>query len=117
MPVFSRVRDGGLVLTVYGDYTANELRRVSFAAFEAEDAPARLPVVLYLRGAAGLANKCPWIYPLLEAFSVPQLVPRDDPGEAPHRELKPRGNPPTLARLGAKVSEHVHVSTPQSSPL
>jgi len=59
MPVFSRVRDGVLVLTVDGDYTANELRRIGFAAFEAEDAPTKVPVVLDLSGAAGLANKSP----------------------------------------------------------
>lgn len=59
MPVFSRVRDGVLVLTVDGDYTANELRRVGFAAFEAEDAPAKVPILLDLSGAAGLGNKSP----------------------------------------------------------
>jgi hypothetical protein len=59
MPVFSRVRDGVLVLTVDGDYTANELRRVGFAAFEADDAPTKVSVVLDLSGAAGLANKSP----------------------------------------------------------
>lgn len=59
MPVFSRVRDGVLILTVDGDYTANELRRVGFSALEAEDAPAKVPVVLDLSGAAGLANKSP----------------------------------------------------------
>lgn len=59
MPVFSRMRDGVLVLTVDGDYTANELRRVGFTAFEAEDAPAKVPVLLDLSGAAGLANKSP----------------------------------------------------------
>lgn len=59
MPVFSRVRDGVLVLTVDGDYTANELRRVGFSAFEADDAPTKVAVVLDLSGAAGLANKSP----------------------------------------------------------
>ena len=57
MPVSSRVRDGVLVLTVDGDYTANELRRVGFSAFEAETTPKRVPVLLDLSGAAGLANK------------------------------------------------------------
>jgi hypothetical protein len=57
MPVFSRVRDGVLVLTVDGDYTANELRRVGFGAFEAESTPKRVPVLLDLSGAAGLAKK------------------------------------------------------------
>ena len=59
MPVFSRVRDGVLILTVDGDYTANELHRVGGAAFEAEDAPGKLPVLLDLSGAAGLAHKSP----------------------------------------------------------
>lgn len=59
MPVFSRVRDGVLVLTVDGDYTANELRRVGFTAFEGEDTPAKVPVVLDLSGAVGLADKSP----------------------------------------------------------
>jgi len=59
MPVFSRVRDGVLILTVDGDYTANELRRVGFTAFEADEAPMRVPVLLDLSGAAGLANKAP----------------------------------------------------------
>jgi hypothetical protein len=51
------MRDGVLVLTVDGDYTANELRRVGFGAFEAQDAPKKVPVVLDLSGAAGLAKK------------------------------------------------------------
>jgi hypothetical protein len=57
MPVFSRVRDGVLILTVDGDYTANELRRVGFTALEADDAPKKVPVVLDLSGAAGLTKK------------------------------------------------------------
>jgi hypothetical protein len=48
-----------LVLTVDGDYTANELRRVGFTAFEADEAPTKVPVLLDLSGAAGLANKSP----------------------------------------------------------
>jgi hypothetical protein len=59
MPVFSRFRDGVLTLTVDGDYTANELRRVGFSAFEADGAPSKLPVLLDLSGAAGLAKKSP----------------------------------------------------------
>jgi hypothetical protein len=59
MPVFSRVRDGVLVLTVDGDYTANELRRVGFGAFEAAQTPKRVPVLLDLSGAAGISNKSP----------------------------------------------------------
>lgn len=57
MPVFSRLRDGVLVLTVDGDYTANELQRVGTSAFESEDAPLKVPVLLDLSGAAGLADK------------------------------------------------------------
>lgn len=57
MPVFSRLRDGVLVLTVDGDYTVNEIRRVGFGALEAEGAPHRAPVLLDLSGAAGLAKK------------------------------------------------------------
>jgi len=59
MPVFSRLRDGVLVLTVDGDYTANELRRVGTSAFESEDAPSQVPVLLDLSGAAGVADKAP----------------------------------------------------------
>jgi hypothetical protein len=59
MPVFSRVRDGILVLTVDGDYTANELRRVGLSAFEANSTPQRIPVLLDLSGAVGLARKSP----------------------------------------------------------
>ena len=59
MPVFSRVRDAVLILTVDGDYTANELRRVGFTAFEADEAPTKVPVLLDLSGAAGLGNKSP----------------------------------------------------------
>lgn len=57
MPVFTRVREGVLVLTVDGDYTVNELRRVAFGAFEAASTPKQVPVVLDLSGAAGLASK------------------------------------------------------------
>jgi len=59
MPVFSRVRDGVLSLTADGDFTVNELRRVSVRALEAEGTPARVPVLLDLSGAAGLGNKPP----------------------------------------------------------
>ena len=57
MPVSTRVRGGVLVLTVDGDYTANELRRISFGAFEAEGTPSPAPVLLDMSGAAGLADK------------------------------------------------------------
>jgi hypothetical protein len=59
MPVFARVRDGVLVLTVDGDYTANELRRVGLGAFEAEQTPQRVPVLLDLSGAVGMQKKSP----------------------------------------------------------
>lgn len=57
MPVFTRVRDGVLELTVDGDYTANELRRVAFGAFEAKGTPSRVPILLDMSGAAGLQEK------------------------------------------------------------
>ena len=59
MPVFSRLRDDVLVLTVDGDYTPNELRRVTFGAFESDDTPASVPVLLDMSGAAGLGDKGP----------------------------------------------------------
>ena len=55
MPVFTRLRDGVLELTVDGDFTANEVRRVAFKAFEADDAPPTIPVLLDMSGAAGIA--------------------------------------------------------------
>lgn len=59
MPVSARVRDGVLVLTVDGDYTSNELRRVAFGGFESDETPARVPILLDLSGAAGVSNKPP----------------------------------------------------------
>jgi hypothetical protein len=59
MPVFTRVRDGVVVLTVDGDYTANELRRVAFGAFESTDLPPSVPILLDMSGAAGLARLSP----------------------------------------------------------
>lgn len=56
MPVFTRVRDGVIVLTVDGDYTANELRRVAFGAFESSDTRSSMPILLDMSGAAGLAR-------------------------------------------------------------
>ncbi len=53
MPVFTRVRDGILVLTVDGDYTANELRRVALGAFGSEETPSRVPVLLDMSGGGG----------------------------------------------------------------
>jgi len=57
MPVFTRVKDGVLVLTVDGDYTPNELRRVAFSAFEDSDTPSSVPILLDMSGAAGLGGK------------------------------------------------------------
>jgi hypothetical protein len=57
MPVFTRYQDGVLVLTVDGDFTANELRRVAFGAFESKDTPREVPVLLDMSGAAGVADK------------------------------------------------------------
>jgi len=57
MPVFTRVKDDVLVLTVDGDYTANEIRRVAFGAFESAETPQSVPILLDMSGAAGLANK------------------------------------------------------------
>lgn len=59
MPVFTRVRDGVLELTVDGDYTSNELRRVASGAFEAVETPEHVPVLLDMSGAAGVGGKSP----------------------------------------------------------
>lgn len=57
MPVFTRFRDGVLVLTVDGDFTANELRRVAYGAFHADETPRVVPVLLDMGGAAGVTSK------------------------------------------------------------
>lgn len=57
MPVFTRLRDGVLVLTVDGDFTANEVRRVAFGAFESAETPTSVPVLLDMSGAAGVSAK------------------------------------------------------------
>ena len=59
MPVFTRLRDDVLSLTVDGDYTANELRRVADAAFESDELPTRVPILLDMSGAAGVMSKSP----------------------------------------------------------
>ena len=59
MPVFTRFRDGVLVLTVDGDFTANELRRVAFGAFHEDGTPRVVPVLLDMSGAAGVRGKSP----------------------------------------------------------
>lgn len=56
MPVFTRLRDGVLELTVDGDFTANEVRRIAFKAFEADDSPKSMPILLDVSGAAGIAS-------------------------------------------------------------
>ena len=56
MPVFSRMKDDALVITVDGDYTSNELRRVGFGAFESSD-DRSMKVLLDLSGAAGIVSK------------------------------------------------------------
>ena len=57
MPVFTRLKDGVLVLTVDGDFTPNEIRRVAFGAFEDTETPQPVPVLLDMSGAAGLSAK------------------------------------------------------------
>ncbi len=57
MPVFTRLRDGVLVLTVDGDFTSNEVRRVAFGAFDSAETPTAVPVLLDMSGAAGVSAK------------------------------------------------------------
>ena len=57
MPVFSRVKDDVLTLTVDGDYTPNEIRRVAFQAFESAQLAHPMPILLDMSGAAGLGLK------------------------------------------------------------
>lgn len=57
MPVFTRFRDGVLVLTADGDFTANELRRVAYEALHEDGTPRVLPVLLDMSGAAGISMK------------------------------------------------------------
>jgi len=57
MPVFSRMKDNVLVLTVDGDYTAAELTRVGDAALGSAPSGPPLPVVLDVSGAAGLETR------------------------------------------------------------
>ena len=59
MPVFTRFRDGVLVLTVDGDFTPNELRRIAYGAFHEDEAPEVVPLLLDMSGAAGVAAKSP----------------------------------------------------------
>lgn len=57
MPVFTRLQDDVMTLTVDGDYTASELRRVAFTAFESGELPTRVPILLDMSGAAGVMLK------------------------------------------------------------
>ena len=59
MPVFTRLRDGLLVLTVDGDFTANEVRRVAVRAFEDDETPIPVGILLDMSGAAGISAKPP----------------------------------------------------------
>ena len=57
MPVFTRFRDGVLILTADGDFTGNELRRVAHGAFDEDETPQVVPVLLDMSGAAGVGAK------------------------------------------------------------
>ena len=59
MPVFSRFRDGVLILTADGDFTGSELRRVAYGAFHEDGTPKVVPVLLDMSGAAGITGKSP----------------------------------------------------------
>ena len=51
------MKNDALVLTVDGDYTSNELRRVGFGAFEAHENASSMQVLLDLSGAAGISSR------------------------------------------------------------
>ncbi len=57
MPVFTRVRNGVLVVTVDGDYTSGELHRAGARGLDADDVQHPVPVLLDLSGAAGFEKK------------------------------------------------------------
>jgi hypothetical protein len=57
MPVFSRLKEGVLVITVDGDYTSNEIGRVGRAGLEDPDRPNPGPVLIDMSGAAGLHKR------------------------------------------------------------
>jgi len=52
VPVFTRIKDSVLVVTVDGDYTLSELRRVGARGLQAPDTPRPARVLLDLSGAA-----------------------------------------------------------------
>ena len=56
MPVFHRVQDGVMTVTVDGDFTADELTRKSNQALEARDPEMQLGILLDISGAAGAAG-------------------------------------------------------------
>ena len=57
MPVFTRMRDGVLVVTVDGDYTPGELSRAGERGLASDDVPNPVAVLLDMSGAAGLEQK------------------------------------------------------------
>ncbi len=57
MPVFTRMRDGVLIVTVDGDYTPGELSRAGERGLQSEDVPTPVAVLLDMSGAAGLRQK------------------------------------------------------------
>ena len=57
MPVFTRSRDGVLVVTIDGDYTPDELSRAGERALARDDVPSPVAVLLDMSGAAGVENK------------------------------------------------------------
>lgn len=59
MPVFSKVRDGILVVAVDGDYTSTELRRAGAAGLGEPGLPRPARVLLDMSGAAGISRRSP----------------------------------------------------------
>ena len=59
MPVFTRMRDGVLVVTVDGDYTPGELSRAGERGLASDEIPSPVAVLLDMSGAARLESKSP----------------------------------------------------------
>ena len=59
MPVFTRLREGVLVVSVDGDFAPGELQRACDRGLDNAETPVPVPVLLDLSGAAGLAMKSP----------------------------------------------------------
>ncbi len=87
MPVFTSMRDGVLVVSVDGDFTAGELSRAGEQGLQSEGVPTPVTVLLDLSGAAGVAKKRPdelgrtgeFFESRRESISrVAVLVPSDD---------------------------------------